>query len=66
MFQDAKAKDAMEHKYSFDDQDIDRYADKIQSKFDAKVGQREAQKKARRELDSGEPIDFLEQADEDN
>ena len=56
----------MEHKYSFDDQDIDRYAEKIQSKFDAKVGRREAEKKAHEEIDGGADIDFLEQADEDN
>lgn len=52
----------LEHRYSFDDDDVAKYTEKIHAKYEGKVGQKEAQQRAQREL-AGEDIDFINEED---
>jgi len=54
----------LEHRYSFDDEDVAKYTEKIQTKYEGKVGQKEAQKRAQRES-AGDDIDFINEEDEE-
>ena len=40
IFKTDRVKDDVEHQFNFDDQDIDRYSEKMQSKFDEKQNQK--------------------------
>lgn len=40
IFKSDRVKDDVEHQFNFDDQDLDRYSEKIQSKFDEKQNQK--------------------------
>lgn len=37
MFKDEKSKDSEEHKFNFGDQDLDKFQDKLKTKYDAKL-----------------------------
>ena len=37
MFKNERTKDDVEHQYNFDDQDIDKYSEKINSQYEAKM-----------------------------
>ena len=54
----------LEHKYSFDDDDVAKFTEKIQTKYEGKVGQKEAQQRAQRES-AADDIDFLNEGDEE-
>ena len=46
LFGNLKEKEILEHKYNFDDEDVAKFTEKIQNKYEGKIGQSQAQKQA--------------------
>ena len=38
LFDNQKDKEILEHKYNFDDEDVAKYTEKIQTKYEGKIG----------------------------
>lgn len=64
LFKSDRLKEDTEHQYQFDDQDIDKYSEKITSQFESKQSQKVNQNKAQQlAMNQGEE-DFIGNAEE--
>lgn len=64
MFKTERQRDDVEHQFNFNDQDVEKFTDKISSQFDQKQSQRHVQNEAQREVQEDE--DFIGNAQTDN